>query len=218
MLKCRPPIVFLHRNGPLLEAITDIQKFLRETVTHPTLCRDLVMGWPDYIGIIDASSFGVGGVVLGELLGILPMVFRLQWPQDIMDNLVSFQNPRGCLSISDLEMAGILLLWLCLKGINHSLSHKQVAPFSDNSPMVQGVDRMASLKSCLAARLIRAFALCLNLHRVCPLMPVHIAGVENALADIPSWSFGSNPEWFCSDDGTLLTMFSQKFPLPNQAS
>ncbi len=53
------------------------------------------MGWPDYIGIVDASSFGMGGVVLGELSSILPIVFRLQWPQDIMDNLVSFQNPRG---------------------------------------------------------------------------------------------------------------------------
>ena len=191
---------------------------LRETITQPTLCRDLVAAWPDYIGIVDASSYGVGGVVLGELSGIPPTVFRLKWPKDITDNLVSFQNPRGPLSISDLEMAGILLLWLCLEGVTQNLSHKHVALFSDNSPTVSWVDRMASRKSRVAARLVRALALRLNLSRVCPLTPVHIPGVENALADIPSRSFGSNPEWFCEDDHALLTLFSQKFPLPNQGS
>jgi hypothetical protein len=143
-LKCRPPVIFLHRNGPLLEAITDIRTILRERISQPTLCRDLMAGWPDYIGIVDASSYGVGGVVLGELSGIPPTVFRLQWPQDITDNLVSIHNPRGQLSILDLGMAGILMLWLCLKGISQHLSHKHVALFSDNSPTITWVDQMAS--------------------------------------------------------------------------
>jgi hypothetical protein len=77
MLKCRPPVVFLHRNGELLEAIRDIRTILWETIIQPTLCKDLVAGWPDYIGIVDASSHGVGGVVLGELSGLPLTVFRL---------------------------------------------------------------------------------------------------------------------------------------------
>ena len=77
---------------------------------------------------------------------------------------------------------------------------------------------MASRKSHLAARLILALALCLNLHKVCLLMPVHIPSVENALTDFPSRSFGSNLEWFCLDKHALLTFFSCKFPIPNQAS
>jgi hypothetical protein len=171
-----------------------------------------VAGWPDYIGIVDASSYGVGGVVLGELSGIPPTVFRLQWPQDITDNLVSFKNPQGPLSISDLEMAGILLVWLCLEGITQNLSHKHLALFSNNLPTVSWVDRMASRKFCVAARLVRALALRLNLHRVCPLTPVHIPGVENALADIPSRSFGSNPEWFCSDERAHSPCSPANFP------
>jgi len=218
ILRVRPPIVYFHRNGPLLEAITDIRTILRETINSPTLCRDLVASWPDYIGIVDASSHGVGGVVLGELSGLPPTVFRVQWPRDVTDALVSVQNPRGLLSISDLEMAGILLLWLCLEGITKNIAHKHIAFFSDNSPTVSWVDRLASRKSRVAARLVRALALRLNLHRACPLTPVHIPGVENALADIPSRSFGSNPDWFCQDDTALLTLFSRIFPLPNQAS
>jgi hypothetical protein len=58
-----------------MEAITNIQTILRETLKQLTLCRDLVAGWPDYIGIVDASSHGVGGVVLGELLDLPLTVF-----------------------------------------------------------------------------------------------------------------------------------------------
>jgi hypothetical protein len=79
-------------------------------IVRPTLCKDLVAGWPEYIGIVDASSHGVGGVVLGELSGIPPTVFCLQWPQDITDSLVFFDNPKGSITNSDLEMAGLLLL------------------------------------------------------------------------------------------------------------
>jgi hypothetical protein len=115
-------------------------------------------------------------------------------------------------------MAGILLLWLCLEGVASCVTHAHIAFFSDNSPTVSWVERLASRKSRVAARLVRALSLRLNIHRACPLTPVHIPGVENALADIPSRSFGSNPEWFCPDDSALLTLFSQKFPLPHQAS
>ncbi len=186
ILKCRPPVVFLHRNGELLEAISDIRTILRQTIIQPTLCKDPVVGWPDYIGIVDASSHGVGGVVLGELSGLPPTVFRLQWPLDITNNLVSFTNPRGSITNSDLEMAGLLFLWLCIEGVVPNIAHKHVALFSDNSPTVSWVEKMASKKSCVVAKLVRALSLRLNVKKACPLTPVHIPGVENALTDIPS--------------------------------
>ncbi len=218
ILRRRPPVVFLHRNGALLEAIADIRTILRETIVRPTLCKDLVAGWPDYIGIVDASSHGVGGVVLGELSGIPPTVFWLKWPQDITDSLVSFSNPQGSINNSELEMAGLLPLWLCIEGVVPDIAHKHVALFSNNLPTVSWVDRMASKKSRIAARLVCALALRLNVCQACPLTPVHIPGVEIALADIPLRSFGSNPEWLCHDDNALLNLFARKYPLPKQAS
>ncbi len=77
---------------------------------------------------------------------------------------------------------------------------------------------MASKKSCVAAKLVRALSLWLNVKKACPLTPVHIPGVENALTDIPSRSFGSRPEWFCNNDNELLNLFTRTFPLPKQAS
>ena len=133
-------------------------------MAQPTYCKDLVAAWPDYIGIVNASSHGVGGVVLGKLSGLPPTVFRLQWPTSISNKLVSFDNITGSISNSDLEMAGLLLLWLCLEGIAPDLAHKHVALFSDNSPTVSWVTKMASKKSRIAAQLVRALALRLNIN------------------------------------------------------
>ena len=174
--------------------------------------------WPDYIGIVDASSHGIGGVILGELSCVPPTVFRLQWPPDISNALISFDNPRGSITNSDLEMAGLLLLWLCLEGVAPNLAHKHVALFSDNSPSVSWVTKMASKKSRMAAQLVRALALRLNVKQSCPITPIHIPGIENALTDIPSRSFGSVLEWHCNSHNDLLTLFNSKFPLPSQAS
>ena len=181
-------MVYLHKNGTLLEAIKDIRTILRTSTVNPTKCKDLVAGWPDYIGIVDAFSHGVGGVVIGELSGLPPTVFRLQWPDDISSDLVSFDNPSGTINNSDLEMAGLLLLWLCIEGVAPDLAHKHIALFSDNSPTVSWVNKMASKKSKIAAQLVRALALRLNVKQSCPLTLVHIPGIKNALTDIPSRS------------------------------
>jgi len=201
-----------------MEAITDIRTILRASTATPTQCKDLVADWPDYIGIVDASSHGVGGVVIGELSELPPTVFRLQWPPEITKDLVSFDKPNCKITNSDLEMAGLLLLWLCLEGIGTDLAHKHIALFSDNSPSVNWVTKMASRKSRVAAQLVWALALRLDARQTCPLTPVHIPGVENALMDIPSRSFGSVREWKCKSDTDFLTLFNTKFPLPQQAS
>jgi hypothetical protein len=214
----QPQVVHLHKNKPLLEAIQDIQTILRASVAQPTHCKDLVAGWPDYIGIVDASSHGIGGVIIGKLSELRPIVFCLQWPQEISDDLVSFDNPGGRITNSNLEMAGLLLLWLCLEATAPDLAHKHIALFGDNLPTVSWVDKMASKKTRIAAQLVRALALCLNIRKTCPLTPVHIPSIKNALTDIPSCSFGSVKEWECKTNEDLLTLFNKKIPLPDQVS
>ncbi len=129
-----------------------------------------------------------------------------------------FEKPRGKINNLDLEMAGLLLLWLCIKGISQTLEYKHIALFSGNTPTISWVERMVSRKSCIAAQLVKALALCLNIAKMCPLTPVRIPGVENPMTDIQSWSFGSNPEWHCRNDDKLLTLFNCTFPLPLQQS
>ncbi len=67
LLKQRLAYVYLQQNKNILTALEGCRTLLRESTNEPTWCRELVAGWPDYIGIVDASGHGVGGVVFGEL-------------------------------------------------------------------------------------------------------------------------------------------------------
>jgi hypothetical protein len=61
LLNRRPPVVYFHHNNSLHLAISNCQTILRESTSRPTRCRELVAGWPDFIGVVDASSHGVRG-------------------------------------------------------------------------------------------------------------------------------------------------------------
>jgi hypothetical protein len=63
----RPQFVHISRNHHLLEALRDGRTILRESTVRPTPCEELVAGWPDFVGVVDASSQGVGGVIIGKL-------------------------------------------------------------------------------------------------------------------------------------------------------
>ena len=51
----------MHKYNTLLEAISDVRTILQASTACPTQCKDLVANWPDFIGIVDASSHGMGG-------------------------------------------------------------------------------------------------------------------------------------------------------------
>jgi hypothetical protein len=182
---------------------------LYASIQSPTQCKDLVLVWPDFIGIVDALSHGIGGVVIGELSALPLTVFRFQWPSDISQDLVSFNNPKGEINNSNLEMVGLLFLWLSVEPIALDIAHKHIMLFSNNSLAVSWVDKMGLRRSRIAAQLIRTLALWLNINKTCPLTPVHIPGVENALTDIPSRLFCSVKEWEYKTDNDLLTLFNQ---------
>jgi hypothetical protein len=105
---------------------------------------ELVAGWPDYIGVVDASSFGVGGIIIGELLPCCPTVFRLRWPPDITASIISVRNKKGKITNLDLEMAGLLLLWLMIEHTCMTLTEKCITLFSDNSPTVSWCNAWAA--------------------------------------------------------------------------
>ena len=107
-------------------------------------------GWPDFIGVVDASTHGVGGVIIGKLSECPTTVFRLQWPPDITKNVISDANTKGTITNSDLELAGLVLLWLIMELVCGPLAEKRIALFSDNSPTISWVQRMACRSSLVA--------------------------------------------------------------------
>ena len=166
----------------------------------------------------DASGHGVGGIIVGGLHACAPTVFLVEWPEDIKSNIRTAGNPTGRITSFDLELAGALLLWLVMEEVCNLTRSCHVALFSDNQNTVSWIGKLASKSSLVAGQLIRALALRLKMRRASPLTVQHIRGVENAVTDIPSRSFGSNPAYFCKTHDELKTLFDKKFPLPNQTS
>jgi hypothetical protein len=218
ILKIQLPYVYFHRNLKALNAIEGCRTLLRESTRKPMKCRKLACGWPDFIGIVDASSHSIGGVIYGKLSACIPTLFHWQWPNDIREQVVLFNNPSGKITNSDLEMAGLLLLWLAMEEVCGPLRDKCIALSGGNSPLIGWEARLASKRSIVAKNLVQAMALRLKLQCACPLTPVHIEGKRNAISDVPSQSFGSNPAWKCDRDAELLTLFNPLFPLPDQKS
>jgi hypothetical protein len=218
LLQKRPSYVYLNKNNNILTVLEGCQTLLRKTTLELTKCRKLICGWPDYVGIVNASGHGVRGVIFGETLVCTPTVFRWEWSKDIKNNINTLQNPKGKISNSDLEMAGLLMLWLIIEGVCKDLHKKRMTLFSNNSPTVGWVMRLASKKSIIAKNLIQALALGLKTQHACLLTPMHIEGKWNAISDVPSQSFGNNPKWMCKTDEDLLTLFNSMFLLQMQKS
>ncbi len=120
------------------------------------------------------------------------------------------------ISNSDLEMAGLLMLWLAIEGVCNPLQEKCITLFCNNSPSIGWATCLVSKRSMVAEHLVQALAMCFKIQRACPLTPMHIHGKRNAIADITLRSFGSNPPWKCKTGSDLLTLFNSMFHLPNQ--
>ena len=114
ILALDPELVFLHQNPKLLIAIKDMKTQLRKFILSPNKCKELISGWTYYIVVKDVSGHGVGVVVSGENFPCTPTVFRMQWPEWVKIEITSSSNRMGMLTISDLEMAVLLLLWLVM--------------------------------------------------------------------------------------------------------
>jgi len=148
------------------------------------------------------------------------VVWRLEWPRDITRDLVSFTNPHGRLTNSDLEMAAQLLEFLALECLV-DMQHVHAASWCDNTPTVSWMNKLNSSKSRVAARLIRALALRVMINASSPIISLSIAGTDNVMADVASRAFGPKNE--CTDmhqhaDDEFLLMFNARFPLPQGGS
>ena len=158
----------------------------------PTHCQELVAMEPGYGGFCDASTLGARGVWFAGSKPLNPVVWRVEWPEDIQQNVVSFQNPHGTITNLDLEMAGMVLHYLVVEHLV-DLRHVHAAAWHDNTPTVSWTNKLSSSKSSMAGRLTRALAMRIHANQASPhVSSVSIAGIQNLMANVMSRTFSQH--------------------------
>jgi hypothetical protein len=225
-LRGLPPFIGLSRHGEVRHTLLDIATIIRDLSSRPTHVSELIQGPLDYVGYCDASAFGAGGVWFGGAKHLEPIVWRVQWPKDVTNNVVSDSNPHGTITNSDLEMAGVLLQESVLEAaIGANMRGSQTAIGCDNSPAVAWTTRMATRStSPISFRLLKGLAMRQRVTRSSPPAVYHVAGVRNTLADVASRPvpgvashfhlLETLPSAMCPD--TFLTIFDSLYPLPQK--
>jgi len=199
-------ILSLNKCIYIQDLFQDWTALIRLLSSRPTHAKELVATTPSYSGACDASRWGVGGVWFGINSKLPPTVWFLQWPDTIRH---AFDNNN--LTISDMELAGILLHWIVLEHLAPNLHHKSAAIWCDNLPAVNWCYKLRSSSSPVAAALLRALAMRLHTQQASPITIDHISGTFNLLADTASRKHSTNPHAF-------LSHFTQLYPPPPNTS
>jgi hypothetical protein len=212
-------LIGLGKHSKVRAALEDLVSLLRLLGSHPTHIQELVPDMPHYVGYHDAAAEGTGGVWFLLINDISPLVWREAFPNEISSEVISEDNPRGCLTNSDLELvAKVMAVGVALTGAP-KMKHAPLGTLCDNTPTVSWIDQMASKsKSPTAGHLLRGLAFMLYCCHAGRLTTVHVPGVENVLVDIASRPSKAQT-LFCAlsllSNTNFLSSINTAFLLPN---
>lgn len=190
-----------------VHAFLDDFRWLAHTLENrPTRIAEIIPGDPRTIGACDAAGSGMGGVhfVPGAVSGtIRPIAWRQRYPAAVTAALVSYDNPSGTISNSDLELAGTVAHHDVLV---HATDMREHTTYNlhDNTPAVAWQRKGSTTTTGPAAYLLRIQALHQRFHRYVPRHD-YIPGLVNAMADDCSrlWEL---------TDSQFLAYFNRTYP------
>ena len=145
----------------------------------------------------------MGGVWFGNNTTDHPTLWRQAFPPDITTSLVTYENPHGTISNSDLELAGHVAHNNVLASIAN-IENTTVASYTDNTPARYWTKKGSTSISMPAAYLLQLQAI--HQRKYCyHSSTAHIAGTANVMADDYSQL------WHLTDE-QLLTHFNLHCP------
>jgi hypothetical protein len=195
-------------------ALEDWRTIIHFQKTHPISVKQLVANIPNIIGYGDACKQGAGGVLTPGTDPHNYIVWQVEWPTDIQQRLVTDTNPKGDISMNDLELAGIILTFLAVELTTPNIQHKHIGTYCDNTSAVSWANKLRTSKSIPAARLLRMLGLRLMATSASSLTTLNIPGTDNEMADISSRTFKQGAHF--AQKISLTKLFNTKFPLPKQ--
>ncbi|VEU39857.1 unnamed protein product, partial [Pseudo-nitzschia multistriata] len=186
--------------------LQDFQWLAKDIASRPTRIAKLVPDlWPATIGACDAAGDGMGGVHFIPLPDgrIQPLYWRAPFPAWIRRDLVSFANPEGKITNSELELAGSIA-HIDILAQAAAVGERTVHNLYDNTATVHWQRKGAATTPGPVAYLLRLQSLHQRLFRYVPRHD-YIPGPANTMADTLSWA------WHLSDS-QLLAYFNRFFP------
>ncbi len=147
----------------MYDAAADFRALVNVVVDRPTRLQELVpTAPPSDIGACDVCSRDMGGVWFDALdFSAAPVVWRHRFPVHITASLATADNSRGSISISDLELAGVIAYHTVLTSLR-GVAERTIWTASDNRTAVAYWANKGSATS-LSARvtvLSRALTIC----------------------------------------------------------
>ena len=194
------------------QALNDFRWMHANISERPTRIAELVPLTPQALGFHDASgSKGAGGVwfptpelvTRGDVDPNTPLLWRLPWPQDLIDKLVSDDNPTGTVTSADFELAGGLLH---LDALAHSydIRERTVVSKTDNLNTMFWERKGSCTTDSSPAYLLRLFGIHQRHHRYISRHDYQ-PGVSNKMADDAS-------RLFHLSDSQFLDYFNATYP------
>ena len=92
----------LGKQSDIRAVLNDFCSLIRILGLRPTHVWEILIDIPRYLGYHDAAAEGAGGVWFSLGPTMPPLVWRLAFPPDIAQDVVSISNPNGSITNSDL--------------------------------------------------------------------------------------------------------------------
>jgi hypothetical protein len=190
----------------LHDFLDDMRYFVQDLAARPTRLYELVPeSNPSVVGACDAAKSGMGGVFFAPTITgpPQPYLWREPFPASIQSQVVSFSNPHGKVTNSDLELAGTTAH---LDVVSHTVDVRErtLYTLTDNTPALAWQQKGSTTTTKAPAYLLRLQALHQRFHRYHPRFS-HIPGKSNVMAD------DCSRLWHLSDVD-LLAHFNREYP------
>ena len=147
--------------------------------SRPTHLAEIVPQEPTLLGTTDAAKAGMGGIFYDSTGK--PYVWRFPFPADIQRDLVSYDNPKGIITNSDLEQAGILAQ-TALMAHHFDVRYATIANGGDNTPAVSRMSKGAVTSDRAPAYLCDYASALQREHRYCSIN-FYLPGPDNVMSD-----------------------------------
>jgi hypothetical protein len=217
-MKIGTKVFGLEKASEIRAAQEDLCLLLQLLGLQPTHVHELVVDMPRYAGYHNAAVEGAGRVWFSLAHKMHPVVWRLLFPCNLSDKVVSSNNPRGRLTNLDLKLAAEVLGVGVILAEAPVIKQENLGMLCDNMPTVSWIKKMVSKSSTpMAGRLLCRLAFMLYCHRSGHLTTIYVPGPQNIMADIASCPLKALTFFHATtpvpSDHDFLSSFNVAFPL-----